>query len=532
MNNNPQQIWNTLLQNNLVSGNKPEVDAEHIPWYIRFIQGFAGWIAALFFLGFFGVAFNFMFRYPTADIMLTVGILCSVAAYAVIRMQKNDFFDQVGMAFSLCGQLMFGIGLFFLKFEFATAAFVLGVYQLILAYLIPQYAHRLLTTAFGLLAVLFALNSSGFHGLGSAFLAVVFSFIWLRETSWGKKHELWEPVGYGVGLVIIVSSGFLLFGKFILRETIHHKTGWLFEHAGLINSILIALIFLNLVLILLKENKIEWNSKTGILSLCASVLLVLISFKIGGISTGLLVALLGFSRQRIVLIVFGWLSVVSFFSWYYYNLAHTLMFKSVVLMILGVVMLASAVFLSKVYQQTNTEKQSKKLAVHKPGASHIVAAITALAVLVSINLNISKKQDLIENGDVLLFKLAPVDPRSLMQGDYMRLRFALSNDIRDRISLLNPNKPVQVQNGFAVVEKDSNNVVSFVGLYNNQELTVNQYIIPYKYRNYQVYFTTDAFYFQEGKAEQYQQSEYGLFRANKSGEMILMNMVDKGFSIL
>lgn len=526
-----QQIWNRLLEKSIVSGEKPVNDAELIPWYIRFIQGFAGWIAAFFFLGFFAVAFNFMFKTPTADIMLVVGILCSVVSYAVIRMQKNDFFDQVGMAFSLCGQLMFALGLFYMKFKFSTVMFVLGVYQLFLAHMIPQYAHRLLTTTFGLLAILMALNYIGFHGLGSAFLAVAFSFIWVKESSWKTKYDYWEAIGYGVAITIIISSGFLLYGRFILREAIRLKSGWLFEHASLINSLLIALIFVNLVLVLLKENKVSFSGKSGVLSLAAAAMLVLISFKISGITTGLLVTLIGFARQRIVLIVLGWFTVVSFFSWYYYNLSQTLMFKSIVLMVLGAVMIASYMILKRLYHM-NSGKNIMEMKLQKWNMSHVFPLVTVVIILVMTNINISKKQDLIANGQTLLFKLAPVDPRSLMQGDYMRLRFELGNQIHDRLRLLNNNRSIPKTNGFAVIERDANDVVSFVSLYNNQELTDNQLLVPYKYRDYQVYFTTNAFYFQEGRAQHFQKSEYGVFRMNAQGEMILVNMADKELNVL
>ncbi len=45
-------------------------------------------------------------------------------------------------------------------------------------------------------------------------------------------------------------------------------------------------------------------------------------------------------------------------------------------------------------------------------------------VLGVANYNIGQKQQVVENGQQVLLKLRPVDPRSLMQGDYMRLRYA------------------------------------------------------------------------------------------------------------
>lgn len=525
-------LWNKLLDQKLVSGEKPDNDAVQIPWYIRFMQGFAGWVAALFIIGFFAASFTFLFKKPTSGILMAIGILCSVGAYTVIRLQKNEFLDQVGMAFSLCGQLMVAMGLFFYAdVESKFGFIILGLYQLLLAWIIPQYAHRLLSTAFGLLALLIGLNLNGFYGIGSALVAIVFSFIWLKESSWGKHRELWDPIGYGVAITIVFSSGFLLTGKYLLRESIRHKESWLFNNAELISSLLIALVFVNLVVVLLKEYKLKFDSKTAILSLLAAAGLVLISFKIYGISTGLILVIVGFARQRLTLIVLGGLSVISFFSWYYYNLQATLLFKSITLIVLGVVLLIAWFGINTIYGN-KTNNKLKEIKFKVINRNKWLTAATVFIAIIAINLNINKKQDLIENGEVLLFELAPVDPRSLMQGDYMRLRFKLARKIQDKLYVKNTNKTIPIHQGFAIVEKGKNQVVSFVGLFNNQELKQNQFMVPYKFRKYQIIFTTNAFYFQEGKASHFQKAKYGQFRMSKLGEMLLVKMVDKEFNVL
>ncbi|MGL5293385.1 MAG: GDYXXLXY domain-containing protein, partial [Aeromonas sp.] len=47
--------------------------------------------------------------------------------------------------------------------------------------------------------------------------------------------------------------------------------------------------------------------------------------------------------------------------------------------------------------------------------------ITGLAILVAINIAVWHHERALSQGEVVLLELAPVDPRSLMQGDYMRL---------------------------------------------------------------------------------------------------------------
>ncbi len=530
---NTQQLWEKLTHQQIVSGDKPDNDHVLIPWYIRCIQGFAGWLAAIFIMAFLALFFSFLFKKPTGGLLVSLGLICSVVGYVIIRAKQNDFIDQLGMAFSLCGQILFSFGVFsYLKIDKTTAAFILGFYQLALAWLIPQYAHRLLSTAFGLFALLIAINLAGYYGIGTALIAVMFSIVWIKETNWSQHYQKWEPIGLGIALTIIFSSGFLITSKHLLRETYRTPTGWLFEHAELVSSILIALVFLNLIVTLLKEHKINFDSKTAILSFVAAAGLVLISFKIYGISTGLLIVLVGFARQRMVLIVLGVFSIVSFFSWYYYNLQATLLFKSIVLVAMGLSMLASWFVFNYLYKN-NSNKSIIAFKIRGINKHQWLSIATIVITLVVINFNINKKETLIETGEVLLLKLAPVDPRSIMQGDYMRLRFGLANEIASEIRKLNETNTIpQYYDGKAIVSKAPNNIVSFIELYKDQLIEKNQRLMPFKYRNGIVKFTTNAFFFEEGQASHFQQAEYGEFKMSEDGEILLVHMVDKDLNIL
>ena len=64
--------------------------------------------------------------------------------------------------------------------------------------------------------------------------------------------------------------------------------------------------------------------------------------------------------------------------------------------------------------------------------------LCAPLILAVVNLAIWQNERLIKQGETLLLELAPVDPRSLMQGDYMALRFAMADAIRQQLKT--PNK--------------------------------------------------------------------------------------------
>lgn len=89
--------------------------------------------------------------------------------------------------------------------------------------------------------------------------------------------------------------------------------------------------------------------------------------------------------------------------------------------------------------------------------------------------------------------------------------------------------------GYVIVRIDNNNVGHFVRLVdsnNNDKLAKNEMAIYYRVRNNQVKFATNAFFFQEGHAEAFEDAEYGLFRVNDKGEPLLTNMVDENFEVI
>ena len=64
-----------------------------------------------------------------------------------------------------------------------------------------------------------------------------------------------------------------------------------------------------------------------------------------------------------------------------------------------------------------------------------LALLLLLPVLGYLNLGILSKESLKANGETILLELAPRDPRSLLQGDYMALNYRLHNELRGKKEL-------------------------------------------------------------------------------------------------
>ena len=131
------------------------------------------------------------------------------------------------------------------------------------------------------------------------------------------------------------------------------------------------------------------------------------------------------------------------------------------------------------------------------------------------------------DGKLIYLELAPLDPRSLIQGDYMALRFAMANEIQralqGRAGHVMSNTPV----GHAIVKVDARGIARFEALLRGQNPTQGQFVLTYQVTEGRVKFATDAYFFQEGHAQHYENARYGAFRVNPAGEMLLVGLHDE-----
>ncbi|AKX47383.1 hypothetical protein AKN93_02520 [Thiopseudomonas alkaliphila] len=151
--------------------------------------------------------------------------------------------------------------------------------------------------------------------------------------------------------------------------------------------------------------------------------------------------------------------------------------------------------------------------------------VLALLLLGLINYSIWQHERTLSQGQTVILELAPVDPRSLMQGDYMALRFALAEQIAAQ-QRAEPLAQQVAHTGLATLALDQQQLATLVSLEATQPLADNQVRVQYRQRNGQIQFATNAFFFQEGTASIYEQAKYGLFKVNAKGEMLLARMLD------
>lgn len=154
----------------------------------------------------------------------------------------------------------------------------------------------------------------------------------------------------------------------------------------------------------------------------------------------------------------------------------------------------------------------------------LIILLNLIIVLVLFNKSVVKKESLLANGELVLLELTPVDPRSLMQGDYMILRYAISDNTNDNYDSKNSSK-----RGFCVVTLDENGVAKRERLQDDKTpLKENEHLIKYNARQWNgINIGAESFFFQEGTAEKYEKAKYGGLKIDKEGNSLLIGLYDE-----
>ena len=148
----------------------------------------------------------------------------------------------------------------------------------------------------------------------------------------------------------------------------------------------------------------------------------------------------------------------------------------------------------------------------------LIAAGLVLSLAIP-NWAIWQKEQLLERGDVVLLELAPVDPRSLIQGDYMRLDYAIARGILGTTSWS--------RDGHVVVTLSPSGVARFVRLHDPLvPLATGERLLQYRKRGSRIRVGSDAFFFQEGTARKYAEARYGELRVDADGGSVLVGLRD------
>jgi uncharacterized membrane-anchored protein len=202
---------------------------------------------------------------------------------------------------------------------------------------------------------------------------------------------------------------------------------------------------------------------------------------------------------------------------FYYQLDWPLAIKAAVLGGAGAVLGALGWWAGAAYRATRAASATPEI---QPGATArwgIVASV--VAVLAVANTGIWQKEDLIAHGRPVYVELAPVDPRSLMQGDFMQLNFRMPAEVEAGLQGLTTSQRPRV-----VARRDERGVATLMRLEDGATLGDDELLFELTPKDGRWLLVSDAWFFREGEAQRWQPAKYGEFRVDASGKALLVGL--------
>ena len=254
------------------------------------------------------------------------------------------------------------------------------------------------------------------------------------------------------------------------------------------------------------------------------------------------------SRAFFGLLVFAF---VVYLGGFYYQLSIPLLYKGALLVSFAVIFAIVTLFLHARYKapsQSAVENHS----VFK--APIWLVGVFVIALLGAVNYKVQQFEDVLATGKPVVLKIAPVDPRSLMQGDYMVLNYAILSEIQQSQFLSESNESLETsesidageanetigidessrpsgKKAYILVHLDKNHVATFCEEQSEiptdfKHCTPNVYL-PIRYKGgWLPKLPSQDYFFAEGKGEYYAQAEYAEYRF-KDGILLLARLLDK-----
>ena len=239
------------------------------------------------------------------------------------------------------------------------------------------------------------------------------------------------------------------------------------------------------------------------------------------------------SRAFFGLLVFAF---IVYLGGFYYQLSIPLLYKGVLLVSFAVIFAIVTLFLRARYKSPS-QSAVENYPVFKAPIG--LVGVFLIALLGAVNYKVQQFEDVLATGKPVVLKIAPADPRSLMQGDYMVLNYAILSDLQQSQFSSESNETTGIdelspsgKKAYILVHLDKNHVATLCEAQSEiptdfKHCTPNVYL-PIRYKGWLPELPSQDYFFAEGKGEYYAQSEYAEYRF-KDGILLLARLLDKDF---
>lgn len=520
---------------------------EERPWPVVLLTALGAWLAALPLVGVVGLLFSGVLGEQIGPYL--IGVATLVGAVVALRSHGLRLFvEQLAVVGLLVGMAVLGVGLFRdLGTQFGAAVSLIVV--LGLAFALHQPWLRVVLGASAALLLWLALDITGSARAESSHLRLWLDWhivlalwalaLWIQHaglTFDGRARYAAALESLGTGWLLALLYGLAMWAgmSFLVGASLG---------GGIVGGVAAELVggapkswqstlpqFASAALTLVAA---WWATRQWPLlkqAWLAGVAVVIVALAWFMPSLGAVLVILAFcattGRTRVASVAA--LAAVWIVGAFYYQLAWPLSTKAVVLVAAGAVLGGLAWIAwraagdkSAVGTAVNAGEKIKPVQVTPvtPRWASAGIAFTALAVLAVANIGIWQKENLIAHGQPVFVELAPADPRSLMQGDFMRLNFSLPGDVGAMSDEI-----VSAARPHVVARRDERGIATVLRLHTDAPLAANELLIELAPKDGRWILVSDAWFFKEGEASRWEKAKYGEFRVEPSGRALLVGL--------
>jgi uncharacterized membrane-anchored protein len=483
-------------------------DDESLPWYGAALVGIGAWCVALLLVGLI-VSFFAFIGVDDPQIVAVIGAIGLVIAARWYGQSRHPFYRQLATVLALASQAALAGGLGVDCKSVWMAALIWGCATFGVMPFIRDRAHGFIGALVGyaLIAIAFYADKIGLGSLN--ILVPIAGFIslwalWRPGRTWSGQaaafalliamafHACWEPLTMRHGNWIPASVA----------------PAWWQQGAWFAKISLIAMIGFCLY-----DQRQRLGTAKGLVLGLLAIFLGVILPPAGGVA--LLMLAIGYALAAVPLVVIGVLFELYALGQFYHDLDLSLLDKSFLLAGAGVGLLLVWGWLYHFASKaTNAESVPNIARVRFWQIGLVVASIGLTAVTVVPD--IVAWETLRRDGATILLRLRPVDPRSLIQGDYMALDFdrsALPPDNNSDASMI-------------VVTLDVKRVAMFQRFADQTPLKENEWLLPIHNHSGNAQFPFTSFFFEEGQATKFESARFAILHVDKKGRAVLSGLAD------
>ncbi|NEU30875.1 DUF2157 domain-containing protein [bacterium LRH843] len=223
------------------------------------------------------------------------------------------------------------------------------------------------------------------------------------------------------------------------------------------------------------------------------------------------------NRTRATIVLLFWFA---YLVYKYYDIVWKLLHKSFALLIIGFVFLIAATMFDKELKKGGTRKRQSVM-------TKIPVVITIILQLAFTFYQYNANENMLANGELITLKLEPLDPRSLLQGDYVRLNYDISQ-IKELTDQFQPGEKLTL-----VLSPNEDGYHDYAGVYQYK----GEFNIPYELKDLDILMNAkihswdhivygiESYFIEEGTgAEVEQKATHALVKVAANGNAILVGV--------